>query len=43
MSQFVFGESKPLVETLKLFQFNRFQENDLVKSPIGYSLAKGLR
>jgi sarcosine oxidase, subunit beta len=43
MSQFVLGESSPLVDKLKLFRLDRFQENDLVKSPLGYSQAKGLR
>jgi glycine/D-amino acid oxidase-like deaminating enzyme len=43
MSQFVLGENHPLVDKLQLFRFNRFQENDLVKSAIGYSRAKGLR
>jgi len=43
MSQFVVGGSSPLVDQLKLFRLNRFQENDLVKSPLSYSQAKGLR
>jgi sarcosine oxidase, subunit beta len=43
MSQFILGETNPLVDKLKLFRFARFQENDLVKPPISYSQAKGLR
>lgn len=43
MSQFILGETNPLVDKLKLFRFERFQENDLVKSPISYGKAKGLR
>lgn len=43
MSQFVLGEKNPLVDKLKLFRFKRFLENDLIKAPISYSLAKGLR
>ena len=43
MSQFILGETHPLLDHLKLFRFARFQENDLVKSPISYGKAKGLR
>jgi hypothetical protein len=43
MSQFILGETNDLVELLKLFRFNRFQENDLVKAPLSYALARGLR
>lgn len=43
MSQFILSETNPLVDKLKLFRFARFQENDLVKPPISYSQAKGLR
>lgn len=43
MSQFMLGGSNPLVNKLKLFRFNRFQEDDWVKSSISYSQAKGLR
>jgi sarcosine oxidase subunit beta len=43
MSQLVLGQSNSLVDKLKLFRFSRFQDNDLVKSPISYSQAKGLR
>ncbi|HEY9633246.1 MAG TPA: FAD-dependent oxidoreductase [Coleofasciculaceae cyanobacterium] len=43
MSQFMLGESNSLVDKLQLFRFKRFQENDLIKSPISYSQAKGLR
>lgn len=43
MSQFILGENNDLVDKLKLFRFSRFQEDDLVKSPISYSQAKGLR
>jgi glycine/D-amino acid oxidase-like deaminating enzyme len=43
MSQFMLGENNSLVDKLQLFRFRRFQENDLIKSPISYSQAKGLR
>lgn len=43
MSQFILGESNDLVDKLKLFRFSRFQEKDLVQSPVSYSQAKGLR
>jgi len=43
MSQYVLGETNDLVNQLQLFRFGRFQENNLVKSPISYSQAKGLR
>jgi glycine/D-amino acid oxidase-like deaminating enzyme len=43
MSQFILGENNPLVDKLKLFRFERFKENDLVKSPLSYGKAKGLR
>jgi glycine/D-amino acid oxidase-like deaminating enzyme len=43
MSQFILGATHPLLDRLKLFRFARFQENDLVKSPISYGKAKGLR
>lgn len=43
MSQFILGETNPLVDNLKLFRFARFQENDLVRSPVSYGKATGLR
>ena len=43
VSQFILGESNDLVDKLKLFRFSRFQEQDLVKSPVSYSQARGLR
>jgi len=42
MSQLILGESNA-VDALKLFRFERFQENDLIRSPLSYSQAKGLR
>lgn len=41
MSQFILGGTA--IEQLKLFRFSRFQEDDLVKAPISYGKAKGLR
>lgn len=43
MSQFILGASNSLVDKLKLFRFSRFLENDLVKSPVSYGKARGLR
>jgi sarcosine oxidase, subunit beta len=43
MSQFILGETNAEIESLKLFRFSRFQENDLIKSPISYNQARGLR
>ncbi|MBI4782606.1 MAG: FAD-binding oxidoreductase [Oscillatoriophycideae cyanobacterium NC_groundwater_1537_Pr4_S-0.65um_50_18] len=43
MSRFIMGESDERVESLKLFRYSRFQENDLVKAPLSYSQARGLR
>lgn len=43
MSQFILGNSHPLVDKLKLFRLARFAENDAVKSPVSYGKAKGLR
>lgn len=43
MSQFVLGKSNNLVDKLKLFRLNRFQDNDWIKAPFSYSQAKGLR
>jgi hypothetical protein len=37
------GENNLLVYKFKLFRFERFQENDLVKFPLSYGKAKGLR
>lgn len=42
MSQFILGETNPLVDKLQLFRFARFQENDLVRSPVSYGTT-GLR
>lgn len=42
-SQLILGETNPGVGRLKLFRFERFQENGLVKPPVSYSQAKGLR
>jgi len=43
MSQFILGETHAEIELLKLFRFSRFQENDLIQSPISYNQARGLR
>lgn len=43
MSQFILGETNTLVDKLQLFRFARFQENDLVRSPLSYGKATGLR
>ncbi|MBV9389263.1 MAG: FAD-binding oxidoreductase [Chroococcidiopsidaceae cyanobacterium CP_BM_ER_R8_30] len=43
MSQFVLGENNLLVDKLKLFRLSRFRKNDLIRSPLSYSQAKGLR
>lgn len=43
ISQLVLGESNSLVDKLKLFRFNRFQENELIKSSLSYEKARGLR
>lgn len=43
MSQFILGETNSLVDKLQLFRFARFQENDLVRSPVSYGKATGLR
>jgi glycine/D-amino acid oxidase-like deaminating enzyme len=43
MSQFILGETNDFVDNLRLFRLNRFQENDLVKPPVTYGKAKGLR
>jgi len=42
MSQFILGD-RSAMDKLDIFRFSRFQENDLVKSPITYGKAKGLR
>ncbi|MBE9193109.1 FAD-binding oxidoreductase [Gloeocapsopsis crepidinum LEGE 06123] len=42
MSQFILGD-RSAMDKLNIFRFSRFQENDLVKSPITYGKAKGLR
>jgi glycine/D-amino acid oxidase-like deaminating enzyme len=42
MCQFVLGD-RSAMDKLDIFRFSRFQENDLVKSPITYGKAKGLR
>ncbi|WP_036480605.1 FAD-binding oxidoreductase [Myxosarcina sp. GI1] len=43
VSQFILGETNPLVEKLKMFRLSRFAENDRIKSEFSYSQAKGLR
>jgi len=43
MSRFIMGDSDNRLESLKLFRYSRFQENDLVKAPLSYSQARGLR
>ena len=43
VSQFIMGETNPLVEKLNLFRRSRFSEQDLIKSQVSYSKAKGLR
>jgi len=43
MSRLILGKMDRGVELLKLFRFSRFQEGALIKSPLSYSLAKGLR
>jgi sarcosine oxidase subunit beta len=43
MSQFILGETNPLVDKLQLFRFARFPENDSVRSPVSYGKATGLR
>lgn len=43
MSQMIVGKHNEMVDLLKLFRFDRFQENDLIKAPFGYAQAKGLR
>ncbi len=43
MSQFILGQTNYLVDKLKIFRFERFQENDLVIPSIRYGKATGLR
>lgn len=43
ISRLILGETNGGVELLNLFRFNRFQEGALIKSPLSYSRAKGLR
>ena len=43
VSQFIMGETNPLVDKLQLFRRSRFSEQDLIKSQVSYSKAKGLR
>jgi glycine/D-amino acid oxidase-like deaminating enzyme len=43
ISRFILGQSNERVERLKLFRFDRFQENALIKPPIAYTRAGGLR
>jgi len=43
MSQFILGETNSFVDKLQLFRFARFKENDLVRSPVSYGKAIGLR
>lgn len=43
VSQLILGKSNPSVDKLNLFRLSRFAENDLVKPPVSYGKAKGLR
>ncbi|NJR66484.1 MAG: FAD-binding oxidoreductase [Leptolyngbyaceae cyanobacterium CRU_2_3] len=43
MSRLIIGATNEMVDELKLFRYSRFQENDLIKAPLSYSQAKGLR
>ncbi|MBE9182225.1 FAD-binding oxidoreductase [Oculatella sp. LEGE 06141] len=43
MSQFVLGDVNEQVHLLDIFRFSRFQDNNLVKPPISYANAGGLR
>ncbi len=43
MSQFILGETNSLSEQLQIFRFERFQENDLVKSLFSYGTTKSQR
>jgi sarcosine oxidase, subunit beta len=43
MSQFILGEQTEQVKLLDIFRFSRFQDNALVKAPLSYARAGGLR
>jgi sarcosine oxidase, subunit beta len=43
MSRFILGESSKELDVLKLFRLARFEEQDLVKPPLTYATAGGLR
>lgn len=43
MSQLILEKANPQLAKLNLFRFERFQENDLVKPPLSYAQAGGLR
>ncbi|MBD2102648.1 FAD-binding oxidoreductase [Leptolyngbya sp. FACHB-261] len=43
MSRFILGERDGQVAQLRLFRFGRFKENDLIKAPLSYAQAGGLR
>lgn len=43
VSRLILGETSDAVKQLELFRFSRFQTNDLVKAPLSYAQARGLR
>lgn len=43
VSRLVTGEHNDCTDLLNLFRLKRFQENDLIKAPLSYSRARGLR
>lgn len=43
MSRLILGERDEWVELLRLFRLGRFQSNDLVRAPLSYTQARGLR
>jgi sarcosine oxidase, subunit beta len=43
ISRMILGRSSEAAELLKLFCYERFQNNDLIKSPVTYSNASGVR
>lgn len=43
VSQLILGKANALVDKLSLFRLSRFAKNDLVKAPVSYGKAKGLR
>lgn len=42
MSQFILGD-RSAIDKLNIFRFSRFQEHNLIQSPVTYGKAKGLR